>query len=94
MKALPSVILAKIQNTETSMDAYYTLTYNYKYIKLPCLIAVYMLQSIVGTSHYRECLKFLVNTGKTCDHQSLPVLTFLKKFDQNIIIICRSDIVL
>ena len=35
---------------------------------------VYMLQSIVGTRHYRECLKFSGNTGSACDHQSLPVL--------------------
>ena len=37
-------------------------------------IYVYMLQSIVGTRHYRECLKFSGNTGNACDHQSLPVL--------------------
>ena len=30
-----------------------------------------MLQSIVGTSHYRECLKFSGNTGNACDPQSL-----------------------
>ena len=33
-----------------------------------------MLQSIVGTSQYRECLEFSGNTGNSCDHRSLPVL--------------------
>ena len=37
-------------------------------------VHIYMLQSIVGTRHYRECLKFSGNAGSACDHQSLPVL--------------------
>ena len=36
------------------------------------LLYVYMLQSIVGTSHYREWLKCSVITGNGCDNQSLP----------------------
>ena len=27
------------------------------------IVLLYMLQSIVGTSHYRKCLKFSVITG-------------------------------
>ena len=42
--------------------------------------SMYMLQSIVGTSHYQECLKFSGNTGNACDHQSLPGMTEIKGF--------------
>ena len=56
--------------TEVSL----TIHVNKVHVHTGIPVPVYMLQSIVGTSHYRECRKFSVNTGNACDHQSLPVL--------------------
>ena len=52
----------------------YDDNYMWQIVKHPLFGIFYILQSIVGTSHYRECLKFSVNTGNVCGHQSLPVL--------------------